>query len=328
MNEEYYIRWKSNVTGPYSADNIKVMLAEGRISKHHQVSVDRLGWTPLNEAEGFQPDCYIRASTHPGSESVAAAKSSTQVDGQADDISEDGSIRHRFQYKTQPRGSSQERWYYSENGETIGPVTMWELRQQVDTGVILKSCPICKEGEERWVKIGEAFPSFWHTGTKRYTDAINGNISDNDAEVVYAGFWLRFIASIIDGILLSIIVIFVVVVISFVVGYQMAISGADLMTIGSTGQLLGSALQVLICWAYFATSESSETQATPGKRAMGLYVADMKGNRISFAQATGRHFGKIISSLLLGIGYLMAGVTDKKQARHDLMAGTLVLRRI
>jgi uncharacterized RDD family membrane protein YckC len=57
-------------------------------------------------------------------------------------------------------------------------------------------------------------------------------------------------------------------------------------------------------------------------------VTDLEGRRIGFGRATGRYFAKILSSLTLFIGYLMAGFTEKKQALHDMIAGTLVLRKL
>ena len=61
--------------------------------------------------------------------------------------------------------------------------------------------------------------------------------------------------------------------------------------------------------------------------ALGLKVTDMEGNRISFGRATGRYFGKIISGMILYIGYIIAGFTEKKQALHDIMANCLVTRK-
>jgi uncharacterized RDD family membrane protein YckC len=72
---------------------------------------------------------------------------------------------------------------------------------------------------------------------------------------------------------------------------------------------------------------SSEWQATVGKRAMSIAVTGMDGGRISFARATGRHFAKWISACLLGVGFIMAAFTAKKQALHDLIAETLVVNR-
>lgn len=78
-------------------------------------------------------------------------------------------------------------------------------------------------------------------------------------------------------------------------------------------------------WLYFALQESSKWQGTVGKRALGLKVVDLEGRRISFGRATGRYFGKFLSSLLY-IGYLMIFWTKKKQALHDMIASTLVVR--
>ena len=72
--------------------------------------------------------------------------------------------------------------------------------------------------------------------------------------------------------------------------------------------------------------ESSSRQATVGKMALGLKVTDLEGRRISFARASGRHFAKYISGMILLIGYIMAGFTERKQALHDMIAGTLVQR--
>ena len=60
---------------------------------------------------------------------------------------------------------------------------------------------------------------------------------------------------------------------------------------------------------------------------MGLIVTDMNGQRITFGKASGRFFGKIVSGLICYVGFIMAGFTEKKQALHDMMAGTLVVRR-
>jgi uncharacterized RDD family membrane protein YckC len=59
--------------------------------------------------------------------------------------------------------------------------------------------------------------------------------------------------------------------------------------------------------------------------ALGIKVTDMKGGRLSFARATGRYFSKMISGLTIGIGYIMAGFTQQKQALHDIIAGCLVV---
>jgi uncharacterized RDD family membrane protein YckC len=133
----------------------------------------------------------------------------------------------------------------------------------------------------------------------------------------YASFLDRVLASLIDGVILYII--------SALAGFAVGIVVA---TIGVTEglQAIGSLVGLLVGWFYYAFSESSAKQATLGKQAMGITVTDMDGNRISFARATGRYFSKWISAIILLIGYLMAAFTAKKQALHDIIAGTLVIK--
>jgi uncharacterized RDD family membrane protein YckC len=143
----------------------------------------------------------------------------------------------------------------------------------------------------------------------------------------YAGFWLRVIAAFVDGFLL-----FVIVFALF--GVRRRIFGMPAPLFGPRpggplsepfGFLRGGA--VVGAWLYFALMESSSWQGTFGKKALGLYVTDLQGHRITFGRATGRYFAKLISNFTLLIGYLMAGFTAKKQALHDMIAGCLVMKK-
>ncbi|HEV3253574.1 MAG TPA: RDD family protein [Candidatus Acidoferrales bacterium] len=150
------------------------------------------------------------------------------------------------------------------------------------------------------------------------------------APVAYAGFWLRFVAIIIDGIVLGVVlgIPFAVVMTAMGVSF-IGVSRPEEMA----GPFIGvfALFEIIIFagqWLYYALMESSSWQATLGKKALGLYVTDMNGQRITFGRATGRYFGKLISGMILLIGYMMAGFTEKKQALHDIMAGCLVLRKL
>lgn len=83
---------------------------------------------------------------------------------------------------------------------------------------------------------------------------------------------------------------------------------------------------IVVFWLYWSLLESSGAQATLGKRLLGLKVTDLANRRITFGRATGRFFGKILSGLTFTVGFMMAGFTEKKQALHDIVAGTLVVR--
>ena len=132
----------------------------------------------------------------------------------------------------------------------------------------------------------------------------------------YAGFWIRVVAYLID--LIPLIGIGVVLALAF--GDPLVDTSTE-PTFGAS-DLIGLVLGI----AYFVGFESSSWQATPGKRALGLIVTDAEGRRISPARATGRYFAKILSGLILMIGYIMVAFTDRKQGLHDLIAGTLVVK--
>jgi uncharacterized RDD family membrane protein YckC len=147
----------------------------------------------------------------------------------------------------------------------------------------------------------------------------------------YAGFWPRVIASALDSMILGIITTLISFPITLVIGILYISSSGDTSatengSLDAIDMLVRLVVNILIYWLYFAFMESSPKQATFGKQAMKIYVTDLQGNRISFARATGRHFGKALSSLILYIGYIMAAFTDKKQALHDMMAGCLVVK--
>ena len=118
-----------------------------------------------------------------------------------------------------------------------------------------------------------------------------------------------------------------VILLSIVVGVLATILGVDLMqpdieTYDPTLNLVS----FVIGWLYFALMESSERGATVGKMVVGLRVVTSNGQRLSFLNATGRYFAKIISAIILFIGFIMIGFTDKKRGLHDMIAGTLVIK--
>lgn len=147
--------------------------------------------------------------------------------------------------------------------------------------------------------------------------------------MVYAGFWLRAIALAIDFLLVC-VVVGPTIVTPILIKNQVGNSFRDVLdfTNGGTRQSLALLLLLhLILWLYYASFESSRWQATPGKKIMHLMVTDVNGRRISFARATGRYFGKLVSQFFL-IGFFMAAFTARKQAFHDMVAGCLVMRKI
>ena len=141
----------------------------------------------------------------------------------------------------------------------------------------------------------------------------------------YGGFWIRVVAAIIDGLILRVVVTPVGMVFGGLglAGMMGGIPHAGLSLLGGGITFI---LLIFGSWLYEAFMESSSYQATLGKMICGMKVTDLRGNRISFERATGRHFAKWLSAMILGIGYIMVGFTERKQGLHDLLAGTLVRR--
>ena len=129
-------------------------------------------------------------------------------------------------------------------------------------------------------------------------------------QFIHASFWQRLVAYIIDGAILSVL-------------------GSGITTllflIGMIPEF-ASVLLIVVYWLYFASMESSHYQSTIGKIALGLVVIDKSGSPLTFKQATGRFFGKFISTIIFGIGFLMIAFTKKKQGLHDIMADCYVIQ--
>ena len=163
----------------------------------------------------------------------------------------------------------------------------------------------------------------------------------------YAGFWRRFAAHVIDQILIGIVIFILMIPFYFFIFFGVislenfedyedfasviwaqSYDDEAALAVGLVVIFLGiiiAVLSLIVEWLYYAIMEASKKQATLGKMAVGIKVIDMEGNRISFGRATGRFFGKILSGLILYIGFIMAAFTTQKQALHDMMASCLVI---
>lgn len=154
----------------------------------------------------------------------------------------------------------------------------------------------------------------------------------------YASFLRRFAALLIDGLILGtvqwiaimpLLAIFGIGVVDNMESMEsmdeaqtMAMAGS-IMAMGATFQIVFVVIQTL----YFALLESSSKQATIGKMVLGIIVTDTNGNKLDFTKALVRNLCRIISSMILLIGYIMAAFTEKKQALHDIIASTLVVKK-
>ena len=154
----------------------------------------------------------------------------------------------------------------------------------------------------------------------------------------YAGFWLRFVAVLIDGLLIGVVQFVAIMPLLAIFGIGVAsnienmesMDEAQAVSMVGSMMAMGLAAQVVffvIQTLYFSLMESSSKQATIGKMVLGLKVTDVNGAKLDFVKALIRNLCKIISSFILCIGYIMAGFTEKKQALHDMIASTLVVKK-
>jgi uncharacterized RDD family membrane protein YckC len=252
-------------------------------------------------------------------------------------------------------------WYYAQNNQQLGPVTLAALRSMVANGQVGAGDLVWTQGMAQWLparsvpEIGSIllgggggggmgnYPASssgyapvtpgagapgggqlgYGVGQTYYQQQYTGGYN-----LEYAGFWLRFAAAFIDNIIIQAPFWILQVVIEVTNPPVMGPNGVSTPTGANIGLNCASGLaNILVFWLYYALQESGEHQATLGKRAVGIKVVSLEGQRLSFANATGRTFGKILSQLICLIGYIMAAFTERKQALHDMMAGTLVVRK-
>jgi uncharacterized RDD family membrane protein YckC len=131
----------------------------------------------------------------------------------------------------------------------------------------------------------------------------------------FAGFWRRLAAYLIDSLLLGAIETALALFVQLLAPNDLR-AQANVLPVCAA-----------VAWAYFALCESSPAQATLGKVAMSIYVTDVRGDPITFRRASFRFWAKALSTLTFMLGWLMAAFTPRKRALHDVLVGTLVLRR-
>jgi len=154
----------------------------------------------------------------------------------------------------------------------------------------------------------------------------------------YAGFWIRFLAHLVDGFILTIAIGIILVPMMFAFGiWGAAMESTQYDDYGRFEETLGPLIVLVYMliigigiagqWLYFAMFESSSQQATPGKMLVGIRVVDARGARLNVAGTTGRTLGKVLSGMFCNIGYIIAAFTERKQALHDLLANTYVVEK-
>lgn len=227
-------------------------------------------------------------------------------------------------------------WHYTDaQGAEQGPVTADAVRAAYRAGQLGPSSQFWREGLPAWIGLAAATaelglaptaPSASDAAPDPYAmpratlDGAPGLRDETD--IVYAGFWRRFVALFIDGLVLVV----PVVVLAGVLGVALAMGGSRSGREGVIVVVFYLAM-IAVRGAYFAAMHASAWQASLGKLAVGIKVTDERGGRLAFGQALGRWFAAGLSHLVVDLGFLMAAFTDRKRALHDMVAGTQVVDR-
>lgn len=233
-------------------------------------------------------------------------------------------------------------WYYSSGGTSYGPVDEERLKALARQGYFQGDDYVFSSYIGDWVRADSVYGLFEEAAeplegaARRVAPPPVGTPQALRYTMQYAGFWIRFVAAFIDGLLLllpSCLVMGVIRLLFFGVSdafrfhtsATFAVEDAAAAVLALVYYAVATVVPHLLAWPYYSLMESSRWQATLGKRAVGIIVTDANGNRITFARATGRHFASFISGLMLCIGYIIGAFTERKQTLHDMIADTVVV---
>ena len=233
-------------------------------------------------------------------------------------------------------------WYYAENNERRGPLTEAEFNELIRTERIGPATQVWRAGWDNWKPLGEAgvlaagvarcvecgqtFPpsemlaygGVWVCPNCKpvFFQKVKEGI-DPRGEMEYAGFWIRFVAKFVDGVIVG------------VPGYALQFGASAFLQdpdMAAIALFVGWLISFILQLAY-SVWLTGKYGATVGKMACGLRVVAPNGQKISYGVACGRFFAEILSGLILYIGYIMAGFDEEKRALHDRICNTRVIRR-
>lgn len=258
-------------------------------------------------------------------------------------------------------------WYYAVGQQRQGPLSVQEIRQRFQRGELDLDTLVWREGMAQWAALRQVVDELGlQTLADASTATASGGFDlrsdyaaiDNGTaplpgtgalssspynapaaaaaggarpviggEVVYAGFWKRVAAYMIDYFVLAVPGGIIGAIIGVVLGASMGAVGSGETSIEIVAQLASALINMVIGVAYYTWFHSSQGGATLGKMAVGIKVVRSNGDRLTRGRAFGRYWAMLLSSFTLGIGFLMAAFTERKQGLHDMICDTLVVDR-
>jgi len=253
-------------------------------------------------------------------------------------------------------------WYYANSkNETQGPVDARIIREKLASGELKPTSLVWHEGMAEWQPLAPLQaelsaadapatpvpspvehpatsppePASPYAAPSSTLSVGDGTVASSGDEIVYAGFWKRVAANVIDGLLVNAVSFALMMIVGPIFGISaIAMLGIpeggwanpDMAAVGFTAaEAIVQLALMALTMAYFAWFHSSHNMATLGKMAVGIKVVRPDGTPITLARGIGRYFAFMLSSFTLGIGLLMAAFTGRKQALHDMICDTLVV---
>lgn len=253
-------------------------------------------------------------------------------------------------------------WFYAESGQRIGPVSEDELRLACLRGNVQPETLVWRAGMADWQPLAAVEPAFAGSSVSHATvcSECGGGFQEGQLlafqgthlcpgckdgyfqrlreqgsaalhrSVHYGGFWIRFLAVLIDAIILGVVTYPVTLIIYAAFGIRMFTNSRDVTPEMISRLMGGASLAFLVSFAISLLYETwfwVSRGATPGKMIFGLQVLRPTGERLTWGRAVGRVFGRWLSSLTLCIGYLIAPFDSQKRALHDFICDTRVMYR-
>ena len=240
-------------------------------------------------------------------------------------------------------------WYYASHGTQQGPASEEQLAQLLRDGSISGSTLIWKDGMPDWLALSVVRPDLLADLTAApqiggasidpaQKDLVvqqmrEGLTPSTPGNLNYAGFWIRFVAKFIDGLIMGVffLAIFLLFFMDQFTKMVQASStpGAEPNPDDAIGMIVMQVVMTLCQYVVAALYNGfcvSKWGATPGKMAVGLKVVDAEGNALSKGKSWGRAFADLINNFTCTIGYVIAAFDDQKRALHDHICNTRVIK--
>ena len=327
QDEQYFIRRRGRVTGPYDFDTVRKMVQTGKLYKSDELSLDQVDWVTASETEFFPTPQQkpSQKTTNEGNEPY--------IEPETYGIDTGSNTSSNQRPGVAPPTNKE--WHYAYADISFGPIKESELKQKFMTKEIAIDTKVWCEGMVDW-EPADQIPTFKYFFKEvKYGKGKSNEMAEQD-DMPYATFLQRVGAVLIDGLVVSLINTGVTIVIAIlsVPFYFMAfnqrsgVNEAIFALVSIAGIGLWLVVSLIVGVFYFVIPVASPKMATLGKSSMGIYVCKTNGQQLGFGLALIRHFAVGFSNLILpGFIYLVPLFTAKKQAVHDLIVDSVVLQR-